>query len=293
MGLISTINFIINHPLNKNYKAAALLRFLFWQLNTRLNKYPIIYSFTEKSKLIISKGMTGATGNYYCGLHEFEEMSFLLHFLKSDDLFIDIGANVGSYTILASAHVGAKSVSFEPHPATFKRLMDNIHLNNIKDKVIPYNEGLGNSETNLFFTDKLDTANYISEKENTDTIKVNVSKLDSKIVSLNNATLLKMDVEGYEKFVIEGGLSVFKNENLKAIIVELNNASEKYGYKPADLHNIIVELGFTPFSYHPFKRNLKQLNSPSNYNTIYIRDINFVTDRVQKAEKVKILNNIY
>lgn len=293
MGFISTIKFILNHPLNRSHKLAALQRFLFWQLNTRINKYPIIYAFTEKSKLIIAKGMTGATGNYYCGLHEFDDMSFLLHFLREEDLFIDIGANIGSYTVLASAHIGAESVSFEPHPATFERLMDNVRINNIIDKVIPYNEGLGNSHSTLFFTDKLDTANYISEKENTDTIKVNVSKLESKIVSLNKSTLLKMDVEGYEKFVIEGGLSVFKNENLKAMIVELNYASEKYGYKPAELHSIILELGFKPYSYNPFNRSLKQIEVPGNYNTIYIRDINFVSDRVQQAEKVKILNNIY
>lgn len=293
MALFSIIKFIINHPINKGNKIYALLRFVFWQINIRLNKYPIIYSYTEKSRLIIGKGMTGATGNYYCGLHEFEEMSFLLHFLRKEDMFIDIGANIGSYTVLASAHVGAKTISFEPHPATFQRLMDNVRINNITERVIPYNEGLGNSKSKLFFTDKLDTANHISEKENNDTIKVNVNKLDNKELALNTATLLKMDVEGYEKYVIEGGLSTFKNENLKAMIVELNNASEKYGYKPADLHNIILGLGFAPFSYDPFKRNLIQLDSPGNYNTIYIRDINFVSDRVQKAEKIKILNKIY
>ncbi|MFN7012905.1 MAG: FkbM family methyltransferase, partial [Bacteroidia bacterium] len=166
-------------------------------------------------------------------------------------------------------------------------------INNITDKVIAYNEGLGNSNSTLFFTDKLDTANYIIEKEKTDSIKVNVSRLENKIPSLNKFTLLKIDVEGYEKFVIEGGLSIFKNENLKAMIVELNNASAKYGYSSIDLHNIILELGFTPFSYNPFNRSLIKIESPGNYNTIYIRDINFVSDRVLQAQKVKILNNIF
>lgn len=293
MTIFTTLKFIINHPLNRANKITALLRFIFWQINIRLNKYPIIYNYTEKSRLIIDKGMTGATGNYYCGLHEFEDMSFLLHFLRKEDLFIDIGANIGSYTVLSSAHVGSETICFEPHPLTYQRLMDNIRINNITEKVTPYNEGLGNSNANLFFTDKLDTANHISKKENNDTIKVTVTKLDDKKLILNKISLLKMDVEGYEKYVIEGGLSIFKNENLKAMIVELNNASEKYGYNSAELHNIILELGFTPFSYDPFKRSLIQLDFPSNYNTIYIRDINFVSDRIQKAEKIKIFNKIY
>jgi thymidylate synthase len=63
--------------------------------------------------------MTGATGNIYAGLHEFEDMAFLLHLLRSEDMFADVGSNIGSYTILASGVVGAKSVAFEPVPSTY------------------------------------------------------------------------------------------------------------------------------------------------------------------------------
>ena len=63
--------------------------------------------------------MTGATGNIYTGLHEFEDMMFLLHLLRPGDIFVDAGANIGSYTVLASAVVGAKSISFEPVPPLF------------------------------------------------------------------------------------------------------------------------------------------------------------------------------
>lgn len=46
--------------------------------------------------------MTGATGNWYCGLQEYEDMSFVLHALRPGDLFVDVGANIGSYSILAA-----------------------------------------------------------------------------------------------------------------------------------------------------------------------------------------------
>src|SRR5436305_696190 len=100
MGLFAILKFITNHPLNRNHKFRAIMRFIKWQLNTRLNPYPIIYTFTAKSLLIVKKGMSGATGNLYCGLHEFNDMGFLLHFLRREDLFVDIGANIGSYTVL-------------------------------------------------------------------------------------------------------------------------------------------------------------------------------------------------
>lgn len=75
--------------------------------------------------------MTGATGNIYTGLHEFIDMAFCLHLLRPGDLFIDVGANVGSYTILASKVVGANSFTLEPVPETFKRLKRNININDI------------------------------------------------------------------------------------------------------------------------------------------------------------------
>jgi hypothetical protein len=129
------LKFIINHPLNRKYKLKALLRFIRWQISIYFNPYPIIYPFAEKTKLIISKGMHGATGNLYCGLDEFEDMSFVLHFLREDDLFVDIGANIGSYTLLAANEVGAETISIEPIPATFNTLKTNMRLNNLDKNV--------------------------------------------------------------------------------------------------------------------------------------------------------------
>jgi predicted RNA methylase len=72
--------------------------------------------------------MTGATQKIYCSLQEFEDMALLLHVLRPGDLFVDVGANVGSYTILAAGVCGANVISIEPVPSTFTHLADNIHL---------------------------------------------------------------------------------------------------------------------------------------------------------------------
>ena len=63
------------------------------------------------------------TGNIYCGLAEFADMAFVLHVLRAGDLFVDIGANAGAYTLLASSVAGAKTTCFEPVPATYARLL--------------------------------------------------------------------------------------------------------------------------------------------------------------------------
>ena len=99
MSILSTIRFITNHPLNREHKLGAIIRFAKWQLGSRLVPGAVVYDWINGSRFLVKTGETGLTGNIYTGLHEFPDMGFLLHFLRSDDLFVDVGANVGSYTI--------------------------------------------------------------------------------------------------------------------------------------------------------------------------------------------------
>jgi FkbM family methyltransferase len=291
--MISILKYITNHPLNRNNKISAILRFLKWQINTRLNPFPVVYPFTEKSKLIISKGMTGATGNLYCGLHEYNDMFFLLHFLRKDDLFIDIGANVGSYTVLASAHVGARSITFEPVPVTYSVILQNIYINKINELVKPLNIALGSKKDKLMFTSSYDTVNHVVAKsENAENaIEVMVDKLDN-VLHGEMPSLIKIDVEGFETEVINGAHEVLNNEKLKAIIIELNGSGGRYGYNENEIKSTLRSQGFTPHIYDPVKRELKQLSEFGNENTIYIRDVKFVTERLKSADKVRVLNSL-
>ena len=85
---------MVNHPLNNSNKIAAIIRFMKWQVGSRLVPGEVIYKWVNDSKIVARSGETGVTGNVYCGLHEFADMAFLLHVLRKDDLFVDIGANV-------------------------------------------------------------------------------------------------------------------------------------------------------------------------------------------------------
>src|SRR5664279_482984 len=97
--LFNTLQFIFKHPVTRNNKWTAFRRFTGWQIQSRTFRHPVVYPFIENSKLIVQGGMTGATGNIYTGLHEFEDMMFLLHLLRRGDVFADVGANIGSYTL--------------------------------------------------------------------------------------------------------------------------------------------------------------------------------------------------
>src|SRR5450759_3401797 len=135
MGLVRTVCFIVHHPLSRGRKLANLARFACWQIGARLVPGPVAVHFVNSAQLLASPGLAGATGNVYVGLHEFEDMAFVLHFLRPDDLFVDVGANIGSYTILATAGVGANCIAFEPGPDAWEWLCKNIDLNGVRSRV--------------------------------------------------------------------------------------------------------------------------------------------------------------
>jgi FkbM family methyltransferase len=290
MSLVSLLKFITNHPLNRKSKIKAISRFAKWQINNRLNPYPIVYSYTEKTKLIVQRSMTGATGNLYCGLHEFNDMAFLLHFLRKDDLFVDIGANIGSYTVLAAGHIGASVISIEPVPATFYHLKNNVAINQINDKVVTCNFALGQEKGQLSFTSTLDTMNHVATASAPNTIEVPVETLDAILEKEKEPVLLKIDVEGFETNVLKGGARTLQKKQLKAIIIELNGSGAKYGYDERLLHEQLMTYGYHAYQYSPFERELTEIETFGTHNTIYIKDPAFVKERVKKAEKLKILD---
>lgn len=288
-ALFNIIRFILFHPLARKNKAEALKRFFLYQLGKLFNSYPIVYPFTDKAKLIIEKGMTGATGNIYCGLHEFEDMSFLLHFLRPEDLFVDVGANVGSYTVLASGHVGANSFAFEPIRTTYERLKNNISINHMEEKVKAYNMGIGARKDVLRFTANLDTVNHVvTESDEEDFIEVEVDSLD-EMLGTQCPSLIKIDVEGFETEVLAGAAGLLERNSLKALIIELNGSGKKYGYNDDDIHRGLLKRNFRPYSYNPYTRILTELQEHGDSNTIYIRDLQYVNSRLEKAVPLEML----
>lgn len=233
--------------------------------------------------------MTGATGNIYCGLHEFEDMSFLLHFLRSEDLFVDVGANIGSYTILASGHIGCRTIAFEPVPSTYKRLLNNLYINQIQTIVLAHNQGVGSEQKIVSFTLDLDTMNSVV------TQGIPGQTMDIQIESLNHIlgheapSLIKVDVEGYEMEVINGASEVLLNQSLKAVILELNESGEKYGFAVKSVHEKMLDYGFFPYSYNPFDRTISSLSTYGSQNTLYLRDIDYVRMRLREAPTFEVL----
>jgi FkbM family methyltransferase len=286
MGIFQNLRFITDHPLNKKRKVAAMRRFVAWQIGSRLAPGPVAIDFVNGAKLLVSPGMTGATGNIYTGLHEFEDMSFVLHALRNHDLFVDVGANIGSYTILAAAAIGARCVAFEPILETYYHLVRNVNLNGISAIVTCENIGIASERGELSFSAGLDTVNHVisATDQGLASASVPVKTLDEALAG-SDATIIKIDVEGFETRVVDGAKETLSSPSLLAVIMELNGSGDRYGFDEVSLHERMLAYEFLPFSYSPFDRELISLagKNAKSGNTIYIKGLDQVRARVKSA----------
>jgi len=261
--------FLAHHPLTRRRKAKAFRRFLGFQVKARL-KQEVIVSWVEGTRLVVRLGMRGATGNVYAGLHDYAEMAFLLHFLRPGDLFCDVGANVGCYTVLASGVCRAESIAFEPDPFAAGALRRNVEENDLTDLVSVRETAVGAVDGVANFTTGLGVGNYVVEDESDGVRQVAITSLD-RVIGPKKPTLLKIDVEGFNRQVVEGACATLRSETLKAIIVEW----------PSEIVDALLSLGFSRVSYDPRDRRVEEgRNHTDETNALFIRDPEFVVERL-------------
>ena len=267
------------HPLTCDAPLRAWARFISWQLRSRLQE-EILFQWIGGQRLAVQHGMAGATGNIYLGLHEFADMMLPLHFLREGDLFLDIGANVGSYTVLASGVCRAKTWAFEPDPGTLRHLKRNIAVNSLDALVTVYECALGAEQGEAAFTVGLDTENRIAAANDKNVRMIRLERLDT-IIAGSLPIMVKVDVEGAEEDVLQGAKALLANPCLK--VVELETVT-------LESANMLNRNQFERAYYDPFRHSLDRdpINLKSS-NSLFVRDWSFVASRLTAAKKVEIL----
>lgn len=194
--------------------------------------------------------------NIYREIYEPQTVRILKKYLKKGDTFIDVGANIGYITIIGAGVVGKNGQvhSFEPVPKYYDFLHKSAKLN--KDYKIFTNQcaighykGTARLKLTIFNHIGYNTMveHFVHEKNLKEIIEVKVIRLDEYLLdkNLKKINLIKIDVEGYENFVLEGLDKFFKKEkNLPVILCELMPAYDyenleklmiKYNYQAYDL----------------------------------------------------------
>ena len=172
-------------------------------------------------------------------------LDFINDYLHPGDYVIDAGANIGVVTLESSLITGPKGkiYSIEPHPKIFNFLKGNIALNQFTNIEI-FNVALGDDNGSILFSnERSDDQNSIIDEGNG--IRVPIHRLDD-LIDLPNVTLLKIDVEGYEKFVLIGASRLLKVT--KCVYFEaVERTMKKYGYLIEDVYDILTSNNFQLF----------------------------------------------
>lgn len=191
---------------------AAVARFWYWQIGRRTRGGALdVHLQPQRIRFRIPVwsqigGMILANGS-----HEVSETSFLARTLKPGDVFYDVGANIGFYTVLA-AHSGARVVAFEPNDRAGEALRCNVALAESGDRVDVRPVALADFDGEASFTTDLEVGNHLRTNSATDSdVTVTVCRLDTLAAAdqlpwpvPGCLAFLKVDAEGYDLEVLRG-----------------------------------------------------------------------------------------
>lgn len=205
---------------------------------------------------------------YFLGDYEKPEIDYISGYLKAGDVFIDIGANIGLFSLNASKIVGnqGKVVAFEAFSSNFKQFKNNISINNFKN-IISENKAISNQNSTIEILYNEEDHNIgmasaflkdFTSKEIVESITLdeyasthNISKID----------LIKIDIEGGEYNAILGMTKILTNSKPQ-VIMEINHQTlQDSGHTEKE----IIDL-FSQFSYRIIK---KLSNDGQSYNAVF------------------------
>lgn len=180
-------------------------RHLEWQARKLLDRFPCELPIGS-SRLFVNYANGVAALVNAMGLYDFNNMSLLRLLLgDSGGVFVDVGANVGSYTLVASEVPYSRVVSIEPHPRAFALLTENVKRN-CRSNVTCLRFAISDQQGWCSFTDHELSVNQItSSRDLRNVIRVPMRTLRSVCDELEIAPdFIKIDVEGHESFVLDG-----------------------------------------------------------------------------------------
>lgn len=190
---------------------------------------------------------------YLTGAYEPPTARVIAELLGPGDVAIDVGANSGFFTLLASHRVGAtgRVLSFEPVPSMRKRLQDNVALNRMNN-VSVHSEALSNVEGILPLFEGPEGHKGISSLRPIDhsavTIEVRTVPLDTFSDQLPAVKLVKIDVEGAEQLVLEGTASILARSHPSIVIEVTDEYLRPFGHGAIQLARHLIEMGYRMYA---------------------------------------------
>jgi len=198
------------------------------------------------------------------GVYEPFETKIVKGLIRKGDVVLDIGANIGYYTLLFAKLVGknGRVIAFEPEPDNFAILKKNITLNNYKN-IEAFQKAVSDrtEKIKLFLHKTAKTQHSIySSTENDRAIEVESVKLDDVIDE--KIDFVKIDAEGAKGLIINGMANLLrKNKNIKIITEFAPVVLKKSKIGPMEYLNLLSEHRFNYYEINEAKKRIEHTNA--------------------------------
>ncbi len=209
----------------------------------------------------------------FYGLHEPFETEILKKEIKEGDVVLDIGANIGYYTLIFAKLVGdnGKVYAFEPDPESFQLLSKNVEINGYKN-VILIKKAVSdkNGKTKLFISKHNKGDNRIYDpKDDSESIEVDVIRLDDYFKKdYSKLDFIKLDVQGAEFNVLLGSLGILQKMRTLKIATELYpDALRAFGFEPSEYLDFLAKNNYKLYNIN---ESIKKLESIDDHRALEI-----------------------
>lgn len=200
------------HPSHRGRRTAAIGNAFKYELWTNLLGRPSRIPIGERSRIIAYKGETNPPHAVMHNPPNWPDMLVWKRYLRPGDLFLDIGANIGVYSVYA-AECGAEVVSVEPVPQNAKRVRENLDLNGYAGQVVQ--KALSDRPGSVRITTDEDSYNHLVAEGG---VEVTATTLDALLG--DRSAVAKIDVEGAEELVLAGARKALGEHRIKLLQLE-------------------------------------------------------------------------
>ena len=214
--------------IKKYYEAYPPLRkiFYYW-LYSKLHKNKLIIREVQGSKMHLNLDDFGLSKQLFLnGIREPECTRIMKEQLKPGMTIAEVGANIGYYALMEASIIGNKGkiYAIEPFPPNYELLKKNIEINSYDKIVDLHNIAISNQpgKTKLFVKDKHNLCNMLDTDVGEGFVEVETKTLDDFITGKKLPDMIRMDIEGYEYYVLDGMKKTLKDCDQCKMFIEVH-----------------------------------------------------------------------
>lgn len=272
------------HPVTRHGRFGAYARYLAWKISTSIVSGPVLIPFVNET-LLLAEPLSRETRELsLLVLKDPEAMAFVAHFLRGGEYFVDVGASIGSYAVLAAATADACVTAFEPEPGRAALLRRNVALNGLGARIdcreLAVAEVPGRLEAFWSSTRRLPLPLRVATPK---CAPVAVVRLDDVRLA-GRPALARVDVGGDELAVLRGAHATLGCPSLCAVIVGADREHVLDDEQPELVRTILERHGFVPTDYDPWSRRLlrpERVRVPMIY--VRLRQAEHIVRRLAQA----------